>query len=170
MQEFEIIFETERIYFVKISDKLVNEYLIMINDLEVQKYISHNVKKYNLEQELDWIKDKLNKNAIIFSMIEKKTNKFIGNIEIMKIVNNVGEFGIAITSKQQNKHFGQEAISAFIDYALCDLNLDGLELKVYNFNSRAIHCYEKLGFEVTKEEKNSGEIYMKIMKDKLIKK
>jgi hypothetical protein len=31
-------------------------------------------------------------------MIEKETNEYIGNVEIMKIIENVGEIGIAITS------------------------------------------------------------------------
>lgn len=166
MNEFEIVFETDRIYFIKLSEKLVYEYLNMVNDIEVQKYISHNKKKYNLEQELEWIKNKLNTNAIIFSMIEKETNKYIGNIEIMNIVNNVGEMGIAITTEQQNKHFGQEAISAIIDYVLYNLKLDGLELRVYDYNHRGIRCYEKVGFKAVGKGKNDDEIRMKITKQR----
>lgn len=164
MEDFEIIFESERIYFVKLREKLVEDYLIMVNDIEVQKYISHNRKKYTLEQELEWIKNRLSKNAIIFSMIEKKTNKFIGNIEIMNIVDNIGELGIAITPKQQDKHFGQEAIKAFINYAFHDLNLDGLELHVYNFNLRGIHCYEKVGFKKIEKSETSEDIHMILIK------
>ena len=112
--EYEIVFESERINFVKLSPKLVHDYLDMVNDIEVQKFISHKRKTYSLDGELGWIKSKLEENAIIFSMIEKKTNEFIGNIEIMKINNNIGEIGIAITSKKQDKHFGQEAIKRLI--------------------------------------------------------
>ena len=112
--EYEIIFESNRIKFIKLSKKLVNDYLDMVNDVEVQRFISHKRKIYSLDGELEWIKSKLEENAIIFSMIEKQTNEFIGNIEIMKINNNIGEVGIAITSKKQNKHFGQEAIKRLI--------------------------------------------------------
>lgn len=164
MEKFEIIFETERIYFVRISEELVQEYLTMVNDIEVQKYISHERKVYTLEQELEWVKNKLKENAVIFSMIEKKTGNYIGNIEIMNINNNVGELGIAITPKQQDKHFGQEAIKAFIDYAFNKLNLDELELNVYNFNPRAIHCYEKVGFEKVGQGKTKEDIHMKMTK------
>ena len=80
--EYEKIFESERIIFIKITEKLVHEYLEMVNDIEVQKYISHNRKTYELDDELEWIKSKLNDNAIIFSMIEKETNEFIGIIFI----------------------------------------------------------------------------------------
>ena len=112
---YEIIFESERISFVKLTEKLVQDYLDMVNDIDVQKYISHNRKKYELNGELEWIKSKLEENAIIFSMIEQESNEFIGNIEIMEIKDNVGEMGIAITPKKQDKHYGQEAIKRFIE-------------------------------------------------------
>lgn len=166
MDTFKILFESERINFIKLSEKLVQDYLDMVNDIEVQKYISHSIKTYTLDQELDWIKNKLNDNSIIFSMIEKKTNKYIGNIEIMNIADNVGELGISITPKQQNKHFGQEAIKTIINYAFCDLKLDKLELNVYNFNLRAIHCYKKLGFKVAGKGKMESDIHMELINKK----
>lgn len=162
--DYEIIFESDRIYFVRLTEKLANDYLSMVNDIEVQKYISHNRKTYEFDGELEWIKSKLEEKAIIFSMIEKETNKFIGNIEIMEIKNNIGEMGIAITPKQQDKHFGQEAIKRFIEYAFNDLGLDGLELNVYNFNPRGIKCYEKVGFIKDGPGKTEEDIHMTIKK------
>ena len=53
---YEIIFESNRIIFVKLSQKLVNDYLTMVNDIEVQKYISHDIKVYDLDGEIQWIK------------------------------------------------------------------------------------------------------------------
>ncbi len=161
---YEIIFESERISFVKLTEKLVQDYLDMVNDIDVQKYISHNRKKYELNGELEWIKSKLEENAIIFSMIEKESNEFIGNIEIMEIKDNVGEMGIAITPKKQDKHYGQEAIKRFIEYAFNTLNLDGLELNVYNFNPRGIRCYEKVGFIKDGQGKTEEDIHMSIKK------
>lgn len=161
---YDVIFASDRIHFVKLSEDLVNDYLNMVNDTEVQKYISRNRKTYELDGEMEWIKSKLKENSIIFSMIEKETNKFIGNIEIMRINNNIGEMGIAITPNQQNKHFGQEAIKRFIEYSFNDLGLDGLELNVFSFNSRGIRCYEKVGFIKDGHGKTDDEIHMKISK------
>lgn len=162
--DYEIIFDSERINFIKLTEKLVQDYLDMVNDIEVQKFISHNRKTYELDGEVEWIKSKLEENAIIFSMLEKETNEFIGNIEIMEIKNNVGEMGIAITPKKQDKHYGQEAIKRFIEYAFNDLSLDGLELNVYNFNPRGIRCYEKVGFIKDGQGKSDEDIHMKISK------
>lgn len=169
INEFEIMFESERIYFVKLSEKLVYEYMEMVNDIEVQKYITHDIKKYTIEQELEWIKSKLKEKDLIFSMIEKKNNNYIGNIEIRNIIGNTGEMGICITTKQQNKHFGQEAIKRIIDYSFNELNLDNLELTVYDFNHRGIYCYEKIGFKKIRYEESKQEIRMMINKEDLIK-
>ncbi len=162
--KYEIIFESERINFVKLTTELVDEYLKMVNDIEVQKYISHNRKNFELDSEIEWVKNKLKEKAIIFSMIEKETNDFIGNVEIMHIKNKIGEIGIAITPLKQNKHFGQEAISKLIDYALNVLKLEGLDLNVYNFNQRGIKCYEKVGFVIDGIGKTDGDIHMSLKK------
>ena len=160
--KYEIVFESDRINFIKLSQKLVYDYLYMVNDIEVQKFISHKRKTYDLEGEIKWIKSKLEENAIIFSMIEKETNEFIGNIEIIGINNNIGEIGITITPKKQDKHFGQEAIKRLIEYAFSELNLDGLELNVYDFNPRGIKCYEKVGFVIDGQGKTEEDIHMSI--------
>ena len=166
MNDYEIIFESERIYFIKITEKLLDEYLNMVNDYDIKKYISlsKDKNKITIEQELEWIKHKLSNNAVIFSMIEKGTNSYIGNIEIMNINNNRGEIGIAITKNMQDKHFGQESIKALLNYAFNTLNLDDVFLKVYDFNLRGIACYEKVGFK-RYDYDNEQTIYMKIKRE-----
>lgn len=159
---YEIVFESTRINFAKITKDLVHEYLKMVNDENVQKFISRDHKgiTYSLEGELEWIQNRLDKNAVIFSMIEKETDKFIGNIEIMHIENGIGELGISITPEMQNKHFGQEAINAILNYAFNELKLDNLYLNVYRSNKRGIHCYEKVGFVIDGTGKTEDDIHM----------
>ena len=98
-------------------------------------------------------------------MIEKNTGDFIGNIEIMKINNNIGELGIAITPKKQNKHYGTESIKTLLKYAFEELGLDGMDLNVYTTNSKAIHCYEKIGFITDGKGKTDEDIHMIIYKN-----
>ncbi len=160
--KYDIVFETERINFIKITKDLVNEYLKMVNDESVQKFINrdHNGKAYTLEEELKWIQARLDEKAVIFSMIEKETNEFIGNIEIMNIENGVGELGITITPEMQDKHFGQEAVKAILDYAFNVLKLDNIYLNVYRTNERGIHYYEKVGFVIDGTGKTDDDIHM----------
>ena len=158
--EYQVVFESKNILFVKLSEKLINDYLIMVNDLEVASKISHKVHTYTYEEELDWLNLKLQENALCFSMIEKQTGDFIGNIEIMKIDNNIGELGITITPKKQNMHYGTESIKALLKYAFDKLNLDGMELDVLKTNLKAIHCYEKVGFIVDGKGKTNEDVHM----------
>lgn len=92
----------------------------MVNDKEVANKISHNPKTLTYEEELKWVETNLKGNAIVFSMIAKATDEYIGNIEIMHINNDIGigEFGICITAKKQNQHYGTEAMVAIIKYGL----------------------------------------------------
>lgn len=161
-QNYEVVFESENIYYVKLSEKLINDYLIMVNDPNVANKISHKVHTYTYEQELDWLNSKLEENALSYSMIEKNTGEYIGNIGIMEIKNNIGELGISITPLKQDRHFGTEAVKALIKYAYEELNLDGMELNVYATNLRAIHCYEKVGFIRDGIDKTKEDIHMKI--------
>ena len=43
--------------------------------------------------------------------------------------------------------YGQEAVTLLLDYGFNILNLNSVELGVYAFNERAIHCYERIGFK-----------------------
>lgn len=57
------------------------------------------------------------------------------------------ELGIAIGEKRfWDQGVGTEALRALIDFGFNTLNLRRIMLRVYDFNPRAIHVYEKLGF------------------------
>jgi len=132
----------------------------MVNDPEVQKGISHKLRQFTYEQELAWVNEKLNEHACIFSMLEKNSGEFIGNVEIMHINNNVGEIGISITASKQGKNYGTEAMKRIIEYGYDELKLDGFELNVYITNPKAIRCYEKVGFEHDGIGKTEDDIHM----------
>ena len=164
MNEYNIVFESDNIIYIKVSERLINDYLNMINDYNVSKMISKNNRICTYEEELNWVNEKLLENAYVFSMIEKSTGEYIGNIEIMNINNNIGEIGIAITSNKQNKHYGTESMKRIIEYGYNELKLDGFELNVYTTNPRAIHCYKKVGFVNTGPGKTKDDIHMILKK------
>lgn len=161
---FEIVFESDRIYYTKVSELLVNDYLTMVNDPEIKNKISRKDRTFTYEQELEWIKSKLDNNDLCFSMIEKETGEFIGNIEIVRIVDNIANLGISITRQKQDKHYGTESIKALLKYCYEVLNLDGMDLNVFKNNPRAIHCYENIGFIRDGIGKSDDEIHMKLLK------
>lgn len=159
MKHLEIVFESENLVYVKLSELLIDDYLKMINDKEVASMISHKEKIYTYESEKAWIEEKLSNNNACYSIIEKVTNEFVGNIELMNIQASTAEIGISLTSEKQNKHYGTEAINAVINYGIKILNIENFHLYVFNNNFRTIHCYEKVGFVYDKTETN-GDIHM----------
>lgn len=168
MNKYNIIFESKNLLYINVNENLINDYLTMVNDPEVQKCISHNTKVYTYEQELSWVKEKLSENAPIFSMIEKETGEYVGNVEIMHVRDGFGEIGIAITPLKQNKHYGTEAMTAITNYALNVMNLENVDLNVYKTNPRAIRCYEKAGFITDGIGKTEEDLHMTFMNYKLV--
>ena len=174
MQDFNynILLTSDNIYYVELDKRLIDNYLIMVNDFDVQSKISKKRNVYTFESELEWINNKLKEKAVIFSMIDKKTKEFVGNVEFMHILDGKAEIGISITHKYQNKHYGTEALKNMIDYGFNQLNLDEIYLIVFSNNFRAIHCYKKLGFKeykrsdtfITIDGEEVCDIYMKILK------
>jgi len=94
----------------------------------------------------------------VFSMIEKKSGEFIGNIELMNVKDAVGELGIAITAGKQNLGFGTEAITALKIYAVNRMGLNRIFLRVFPDNARAIRVYEKCGF--SEYDRTESDVFM----------
>ena len=157
------VFETDNIRFVRLDESLVQDYLAMVNDMENVGKLIGSTRTFTEEEEISWIRRKLENNFRIFSMIDKATGEFIGNIEIMDMVGDEtsGELGICITAKQQERGFGSEAIPAMIRYAAKEYGLKRLMLRVFPFNNRAVHVYEKCGFK--EYDRAPDDIFMEII-------
>ena len=161
----ETVFESERILFVKPTLDLVPEYLEMVNDIDgVARFIGERREVYTEEEEIAYMKEKIDGGATMFSMIEKSTGRFIGNTEFFNRVYKEAEWGIAITAAMQDKGFGKESLLRMIDYGFNDLGLERIYLEVYVKNPRAAHVYEKCGFK--EYDRNETDIFMEIFKDR----
>ncbi|MCI8498894.1 MAG: GNAT family N-acetyltransferase [Bacilli bacterium] len=162
MKKHKAIFESENMLFIHMSELLMDDYLKMYNNQEIQKSIFK--KNYSSEQISNWIKKQIiEKSECIFSIIEKMTGEYIGNMEIIP-KDNICEMLISITPDKQNRHYGTEAINALLKYVFETLKLDRVELYVYANNLRAIHCYEKAGFAKAGPGITEEDIHMIIAK------
>lgn len=160
----EKVFESENIIYVRPSFDLVPDYLEMVNDIEnVAKFIGDRRELLTEQQEMDYIKDKIDNNAVMFSMMEKGTDRFIGNIEFFNRVFEEAEWGIAITASMQNKGYGKEALKRSVEYGFNELGLTRIYLGVYADNPRAIHVYESCGFK--EYDRNDVDVFMEINKE-----
>jgi Acetyltransferases, including N-acetylases of ribosomal proteins len=158
------VFESENIIYVRPSFDLVPEYLEMVNDIEnVARFIGDRREPLSEKDEIDYIKDKMDNDATMFSMLEKDTREFIGNIEFFNRTFDAAEWGIVITTKMQNKGYGKEALMRSVEYGFNELGLNRIFLSVYADNPRAVHVYEKCGFKEFKRD--DVDIFMELVKD-----
>ncbi len=158
------VFESENIIYVRPSFDLVPEYLEMVNDIEnVARFIGDRREPLSEKDEIDYIKDKMDNDATLFSMLEKDTREFIGNIEFFNRTFDAAEWGIVITTKMQNKGYGKEALMRSVEYGFNELGLNRIFLSVYADNPRAVHVYEKCGFKEFKRD--DVDIFMELVKD-----
>ena len=157
------IFESERISFVEVSELLIPDYLVMVNDIEhVDRFLGGDHDPYTEEAEISWVRAKLAEKAPVFSMVEKAGGCFIGNIEIMDVRDSAGELGIAITAAKQDMGFGTEAVSALLAYGFHQLGLKRIFLRADPGNVRAIHVYEKCGFR--EYQRTDADVFMEIVR------
>lgn len=173
-------------YFNKIDGD--NIYLSPVNIEDVEKYVEwfsnprisdnlHSTKKlFNLENEREKLSSKLSEGDYTFSIIRKSDNTLIGNCGFNRIdnIDRTATVGIFIGDEDnQNKGYGSEALRVLLNYGFGVLNLNNIDLKVFDFNARAIRCYEKVGFKEYGRRHKSyylnneyhDTIYMEILRD-----
>lgn len=84
-----------------------------------------------------------------FVIADASTELYIGQINLDSIdwKNRVGRIGILIGSAERlGQGYGTEAMRLLIRFAFAELNLNRLELEVYDFNERARRSYANCGF------------------------
>ncbi|TYS46036.1 GNAT family N-acetyltransferase [Bacillus infantis] len=99
------------------------------------------------------------KSRIDLVITDKETGAAIGDLALTEIdyINKNASLRIALYKKEHyGKGLGTEAISLLLHYAFEVLSLYRVYLNVYEYNSRAIRAYEKLGF--VKEGAFRGEL------------
>ena len=71
------VFSSERIDFNKLDERLVGDYLKMVNDLENVGRLIGKTDLISEEKEVKWVRRKLEEGAPIFSMTERESGDFI---------------------------------------------------------------------------------------------
>ena len=138
----------KNVILAPIKREYIDKFVEWLNDPEITQFLTI-YRPLTREMEENWftsLKDR--ENDFIFAILINQA-KLIGNCSIMNIIwkDRVGTCGIFIGDKnEQGKGYGTEAMKLLLGYGFNTLNLNRLDLKVNDFNSRAIKCYQKLGF------------------------
>lgn len=154
-----MIFESDRIIYVKLSEQYLNDYIKMYTDSNIQKSLFK--KEYNDDVIVNWVKKIIEEDNYIYSMIDRNTKEFIGNIQIIK-KEEVAELMISITPSKQGMHYATEAVESIIKYGRNKLGISNYDLNVYKNNEKAIRLYQKVGFVEDDNNISDESIHMKL--------
>lgn len=139
----------KKCYLSPISMEDVERYTEWVNDPEIAPFVMFTTSIIGLETERELLK-KLSTSDVVFAIIEKDTNKAIGNCGLHNLneINRHASYGIFIGEKTfWNQGIGLEATQLCLDFGFNILNLNSIDLEVVEYNCRGIRCYEKAGFK-----------------------
>jgi len=141
-----IIGEKTRLRAIERSD--IPTFVRWFNDPEVRRYLNMYVPLSEAEEER-WFERQLeDDNQCVFA-IETMEGVHIGNVGLHDIdwKNRKAGCGIVIGEKAYwDQGYGTDALRTLLRFAFEELNLHRVFLHVFDFNERAIRCYEKCGF------------------------
>lgn len=139
----------EKCFLSPISLEDVERYTEWVNDLEIGQFVLFSAEVLDISKERAALQD-LMTNSVSFAIIEKDTNKVIGNCSLHNIneVHRHAQFGIFIGEKTfWNQGIGTEATTLILDFGFNILNLNNINLEVADYNKRAAASYVKTGFQ-----------------------
>ena len=112
------------------------------------------------EEQLDI--SQADKNRIAFSIINSETGSSVGHCELYMLKNSAKIDRLIIgDSSMKGKGLCSQIMSLLLEYGFTELNQTEIELNVFDWNTTAIKCYEKVGFkknaDKTMEFETNGE-------------
>ena len=133
---------------LRTDDEAIDLYTKWENDETINHYVGNHNTMYQRSEEKEWAEKKRNEHQLEFNIIEKDSQKLIGNCNLY--YNNISAYlGILIGEESgRDKGYGTEVIKLLVKYAFETLNMHRVELNVNGENERAIRCYKKAGFKV----------------------
>ena len=126
-------------------------YTRWFQDYEVQRLLMPEVLvPFTSETEESWYESASRQtNGYTFGIRTLADDKLIGNCSLFEISlkNRSATFGIVLGEKDYwGKGYGTEATRLTMRFGFDELNLNRIQLEVYDFNPRARRAYEKAGF------------------------
>ncbi|OTZ62925.1 GNAT family N-acetyltransferase [Bacillus thuringiensis serovar kyushuensis] len=105
-------------------------------------------------------------NTLAFKVVDEETSDVIGHISLGQI-DNINKSArirkvLVGNTKMRGRSIGKHMMKAVLHIAFDELKLHRVTLGVYDFNTSAISCYEKIGFVkegLLRESKRVGETY-----------
>lgn len=109
-------------------------------------------RPYSIKALQEWLEKELEKDQpdeVYFMIRSLKDDRLLGDVGLDGIQWNHGDtfMGIGLDNRDDwGKGYGSDALQLILNYAFNELNLFRVSLNVFEYNPRAIHVYEKVGF------------------------
>lgn len=140
----------EKIRLRAIERSDIPAFVCWFNDPEVTQYLLMYMPM-SLAQEEHWFEAQLDDRDRSIFGIETAEGTLIGNIGLHDInwKDRKATLGITIGAKEYwGQGYGTDAIRTLLRFCFQQMNLHRISLSVWDYNSRAMRCYEKCGFQV----------------------
>nr|WP_084407182.1 GNAT family N-acetyltransferase [Pedobacter panaciterrae] len=131
------------------------------NNPDVWKFTFFNPKApITLNAEVEWLEKVLDKkDQKRFAICLTKNEKYIGNVQLINILDQTAEFHLFIGNPEYwGKGIGEKAAKHILDYAFFTLKLNKVRLDVHKENKSAIKIYERHGFFYVSSNKSFMEM------------
>lgn len=163
----------EKVYLRAPRDSDLRRRVQWLNDFETYRLFTGSIpaQPYQLAEAMRWRQTMESDVTALLWSIETTNHRHIGDIDLHDIDSRVkmARLTILIGDKEYwGKGYGTDAIRTLLHYAFSELGLESVSLRVYNFNTRAIRCYEKCGFKQVGDSADNpwasdpGQVYMTI--------
>ncbi len=154
------MFETKNLFFNQLSMDYLNDYFNMFNSYDYY----HNFEINHVQKTKDNIKEWINKNRDFnqYTIINKANNSFVGICGFNYSEGYPEEISLCIVKKYQGKGLGKEVLAKLIDIGFNELNLDKLEVCIFNYNNKSISLFKNNGF--LEYDKSSVDTFMELKK------
>jgi RimJ/RimL family protein N-acetyltransferase len=143
----------EKLYLrgLETSD-LEGEYFDWLNDREVTKFLDSGAFPNTPERLEEYYRSvALSPNNVMLAIIDKESDKHIGNIRLGPInwITRIAPLGIMIGNKEfWGKGYATEAIQLILEYAFKRLNLHKVNAGIVAIHQASIRAFEKAGFKI----------------------
>jgi RimJ/RimL family protein N-acetyltransferase len=96
-------------------------------------------------------------NSIAYNVVELPEGKVIGHAEIILSTDHSYKLDKIILGDKtvRRKGFGEQIVNELLTVSFFKLSATTVDLNVFDFNTGAIKCYEKVGFEINPDKKLS---------------
>jgi RimJ/RimL family protein N-acetyltransferase len=145
-------FEGEKVRLRPVELGDLDKILAHWNTYETRRFLLYFTPHSRIQEE-QWIRstaeDATNRKTFTFAIESLGDGQFLGTISIMNIdwISRTGTVGIAIHDPANHESgYGSDAMLCIMKFGFRILNLHRLELVVFDYNPRAKHVYEKMGF------------------------